>query len=63
MKLEDDIDDYEGLMDVLIRDIRKYEGKDLDPKQRNFLKHMQRRYCRYQVIHHRLTGSYYLLKR
>ena len=66
MTLDSEIDEIEDCMDCLLKSIKKYNTKPRDsltPVQLKGLKHMQRRYCRYQVIHKRATGCYYLIER
>ena len=58
-----ELDNIQGLMDVLIISLEKYEGREEEKELHNFYVHIKTRFCKYQVRHYEITGKYYRIDR
>ena len=67
MKLDDEfvkeVDEIEEVLDILSGAINKYKGTEEEKELHKYYVHIKTRYCKYQIRHYEITGSYYLLDR
>ena len=55
--------EIEEILDILSGALNKHEGTEEEKDLHKYYVHIKTRYCKYQVRHHELTGSYYLIDR